>query len=397
MARMDANTFPSYLSSTNNFPLGIEVASAERNYIIDKQGKRYLDFISGIGVNNIGHGHPEIIRAIREQSEKYTHTMVYGEFIQEPQNLLALHLTEHLPKSLNCVYFVNSGTEAVEAAMKLAKKVTRRTNIVAFKGGYHGNTQGSMSVSWNEDKKNPFRPLLPGVSFIRLNEVDDLDVIDESVAAVFLETIQGDAGVHIPDESYIKKLRQRCKEKGVLLVLDEIQCGMGRTGKLFAFEHFEIEPDILVIGKALGGGLPLAAFITSTERMTYIRENPALGHITTFGGNPVCCAAGLAHLKVLTEGNLVKEAEAKGQKIAESLNILDEVLEVRYKGLLVAVDLSSAELVNELVLRLIEKGLITFWFLSCPSSFRLAPPLTITDEEIEQACKLIKETILEIS
>ncbi len=394
---MDSNPFPTYLSGTNNHPLGIEVEYAEGNFIVDKDGKKYLDFIAGIGVNNIGHRHPSVIKAINEQSEKYLHTMVYGEFVQQPQTDLALELVDLLPESLDGVYFVNTGTEAIEASLKLAKRITGRTGLMAFEGAYHGNTQGSMSVSHNEAKKNPFRPLLPGVSFIQMNNHEDLSRIDQNTAAVLLETIQGDAGIRIPEHDFMRALRNRCSEVGALLILDEIQCGMGRTGNMFAFEHFDIVPDILVLGKALGGGLPLSAFISSQENMAYLRENPALGHITTFGGNPLSCASGLASLNILKEINQSNQVEVLGQKIVQLLQHAPGVKAIRQIGLFMAIDLENEDLVNQLVLRLLNKGLITFWFLSCPSSFRLAPPLTITDQEIEQGCKLIVETLNELT
>lgn len=391
-----ADIFFNHLAQTTDSPYLIEVARAKGIYLYAPDGKRYMDLISGIGVSNLGHGHPKIIEAIKVQADKHLHVMVYGEFIQATPNLLAEKLISLLPPSLNCCYFVNSGTEANEGALKLAKRFTGRTEIVSFYKSYHGSTHGSLSVSGNEQKKYAFRPLLPDVRFIRFNETDDLAHITERTACVIMETIQGDAGVRIPSPAFMKALRQRCDETGSLLILDEIQCGMGRTGKLFAFEHYGIVPDILTIGKAFGGGLPIGAFIADKNVMNVLTHDPPLGHITTFGGNPVCCAAALAVLQVIDEEHILKDVERKGRLFEELLRHKD-IREMRRIGLMFAIDFDTAERVNRIVQRAKEKGVICYWFLSHPYSFRIAPPLTITDEEIHEACSRILEAIEETS
>lgn len=378
---------------TNNSPYLIDVDFAEGIYIIDKSGKRFIDMIAGVAVTNIGHRHPEVISAIHKQLEKHLHVMVYGEYVQDSQLDLARNLQSILPESLNCSYIVNSGTEANEAALKLAKRFTGRHRILAFKGSYHGNTHGSMSISWNEYKKAPFRPLLPEIGFLELNNIDSLDRITNETAAVILETIQGDAGVRIPDLKFMKALRERCTETGTQLIFDEVQVGMGRTGKMFAFEHFGVVPDILTLGKALGGGMPVGAFISSHQKMQCLTHDPVLGHITTFGGHPVICAAASACLDVLKRENWIDQAENKG-KLLESLLISQPgVVEIRRSGLLFAIQMTSPELVQKIVQGCLEKGLIGFWFLSCPDSFRLSPPLSITEEEMCQAGTIIAEVM----
>jgi acetylornithine/succinyldiaminopimelate/putrescine aminotransferase len=385
-------TFLKHLAPTSPFPYLIEVERAEGIYLYSPKGKRYTDLISGIGVSALGHRHPRIIAAIKAQIDKYLHVMVYGEFVQEASNQLAKLLASVLPASLDCTYLVNSGTEANEGALKLAKRLTGRTEIVACRKSYHGSTHGSLSVSGNEVKKNAFRPLLPGVRFIDYNKPEDLEQITSETACVIMETIQGDAGVRVPSREYMQAVRRRCDETGALLILDEIQAGMGRTGKLFAFEHFGITPDILTIGKAFGGGLPIAAFISSRERMQAFTSNPMLGHITTFGGNPVCAASALATLQVLTEGTLIQEVEEKGRLFEELLKH-PTIKEVRRIGLLFAIDFDSAERVNRIVNKGKDLGIICYWFLSHPYSFRIAPPLTITKDEIKESCALILEAI----
>lgn len=382
--------FQKHQGQTNPWPLSIEIERAEGLYIYATNGKRYTDFISGVSVSNIGHCHPAIIEAVTNQVNKYMHVMVYGEYIQQPQVLLASKLNDILPNQLNNTYFVNSGTEANEAALKLAKRVTDRSEIISFRGAYHGSTHGSLSVSGNETKKMPFRPLLPDVRFIEFNVIEDLKEITDKTAAVIIEPIQGDAGVRIPDINYMQALRKKCTEVGAQLIFDEIQTGFGRTGKLFAFEHFNVTPDILTIAKGFGGGMPLGAFISSKEKMQTLTENPVLGHITTFGGHPVNCAAALANLEILTNQNWIKESEAKGALIEELLTH-PKVIEIRRKGLFFAIDMKSAEDVQKIVEYCIKKGVLTFWFLSCPWSFRIAPPLTTTKEEIEETCKIIIE------
>lgn len=321
--------------------------------------------------------------------------MVFGEYIQAAPNKLAKKLTSLLPPSLNCCYFVNSGTEANEGALKLAKRFTGRTEIVSCYKSYHGSTHGSLSVSGNEQKKYAFRPLLPDVRFIRFNEMDDLNMITERTACVIIETIQGDAGVRIPSKTYLKALRKKCSDTGTLLIMDEIQCGMGRTGTLFAFEQFSVTPDILTIGKAFGGGLPIGAFISDKKIMHKLTHNPPLGHITTFGGNPVCCASALATLEVIVEENLLAGVERKG-KLFEELLVHPSIKEIRRIGLMFAIDFDSAERVNRIVHLAKEKGIICYWFLSHPHSFRIAPPLTITEEQIRESCAVLLECIKQI-
>ena len=388
--------FLSNQGQTSPFPFLIEVESAEGIYIYDKSGKQYTDLISGVAVNNIGHRHPKVVEAIKNQVDKHLHVMVYGEFVQDSQVDLANKLKAVLPESLNCIYAVNSGTEANEAAIKLAKRVTGRMEIVSFRGSYHGSTNGSLSISGNEVKKKAFRPLMPEVRFIHLNNYEELNQISEKTAGVILETIQGDAGVRIPKDDYMVALRKRCNEVGALLIFDEIQCGMGRTGKLFAFEHFNVIPDILTLGKALGGGMPIGALVSSADNLSMFTHHPMLGHITTFGGHPVVCAAAAATLNVLqSEINWVL-VEKIGSYIEKELGSLPQIKEVRRKGLMFAFDMESAEIVNKVVEACLEKGIITFWFLSHPYSFRLSPPLTITMEETSQSVSIIKEIIQKI-
>jgi len=380
------------LAQTSPYPFQIPVERAEGVYLYTPDGKLYMDMISGIGVSAIGHRHPHVIRAIKNQLDKHLHVMVYGEYIQATPNLLAKKLASLLPASLNCSYFVNSGTEANEAALKLAKRYTGRTEIVSCKKSYHGSTHGSLSVSGNETKKQAYRPLLPDVNFIEFNNLADLASITSRTACVIMETIQGDAGVRIPTKKYLQAVRKQCNETGALLILDEIQCGMGRTGKLFAFEHFGIVPDILTIAKAFGGGLPIGAFISSEKKMKTLTHDPMLGHITTFGGNPVCCASALATLEVIENENLISTVEAKGQLI-EHLLKHPKIKAMRRIGMLFAFDFETEAIVNNIVQHTKENGVICYWFLSHPNSFRIAPPLTITEEEIKKACTIILEAI----
>lgn len=380
------------LAQTSPFPFLIPISHAEGIYLHTPDGKRYTDLISGIGVTNIGHRHPKVIEAIRAQLDKHLHVMVYGEYIQSAPNELAELLISLLPPSLNCCYFVNSGTEANEGALKLAKRITGRREIISFKKSYHGSTHGSLSVSGNEVKKNAFRPLLPGVKFIEFGNQEDLDAITTKTACVIAETIQGDAGVRIPSKEYLKALRKRCSDTGTLLIFDEIQCGMGRAGSLFAFQQFNIVPDILTIGKAFGGGLPIGAFISSYENMQALIHKPMLGHITTFGGNPVCCASALATIKVILEERLLDDVERKG-KLFEQYLSHPSIKEIRRAGLFFAIDFESEDKVQRIVKYALDKRVVCFWFLSCPASFRIAPPLTITDEQIKESCEVILEAI----
>lgn len=385
-------TFLDLLAQTTDSPYRIAVERAEGIYLYSPSGKRYTDLISGISVSNIGHRHPKVVEAIKRQVDKHLHVMVFGEYIQASPNKLAKKLTGLLPPTLNCCYFVNSGTEANEGALKLAKRFTGRTEIISCNKSYHGSTHGSLSVSGNEQKKFAFRPLLPDVRFIRFNEVDDLDQITERTACVIIETIQGDAGVRIPSKVYMKALRNRCTDTGTLIIMDEIQCGMGRTGTLFAFEQFDVVPDILTIGKAFGGGLPIGAFIADKKIMNTLTHDPPLGHITTFGGNPVCCASALATLEVIEKENLLASVEEKG-KLFEKLLFHPSIKEIRRIGLMFAIDFDSADRVNRIVNLAKENGIICYWFLSHPHSFRIAPPLTITEDQIRESCAILVSCI----
>jgi len=387
--------FLNKLGQTNQFPFAIEVKRAEGIYIYDNNGKAYMDMIAGVAVNNIGNRHPKVIEAIKNQVDKYLHVMVYGEFIQDSNIAFAQNLTSLLPDSLNCVYPVNSGTEAIEAALKLAKRVTGRTEIVSFRGSYHGSTHGALSVSGNETKKIAYRPLLPDVRFIKLNEFADLNKITTKTAGVILETVQGDAGVRVSNPEFLKALRKRCDEVGALLIFDEIQCGMGRAGKMFAFEHSGVIPDMLTLGKALGGGLPIGALVSSKENLHEFTYNPMLGHITTFGGHPVVTAAANAFLDVMQTEIDFEEVERKGQLLVDLLKIDPEIIEIRRIGMMFAFDMKSFERVEKVVKRGLELGLISFWFLSHPYSFRLSPPLNITEEEIRKAAGIILQAIRE--
>jgi acetylornithine/succinyldiaminopimelate/putrescine aminotransferase len=387
---MSNQLFDLHLAQTTPYPLGIEIERGEGIYLYGPNNEQYIDFVSGIGVNNLGHGQPEILAAIHEQVDRHLHAMVYGEYIQRSQTQAAEILVSMLPEQLDCCYFVNSGAEAIEAAMKLVKRVTGRTEIIAFQGAYHGNTHGAMSISYNEKKKGAFRPLLPDVAFIRLNHWDDLSLITTHTAGVFLETIQGDAGIRIPNPLFLQALRARCTEQGAMLVLDEIQCGMGRTGKVFAFEHYDIIPDVLVLGKALGGGMPIGCVVSHQNMIAQLSFDPILGHISTFAGHPVACAAVAAALRIYRDSSIVEEVEGKGAWIEEQLIDHPLVKEIRRKGFYFAIDLENEQVVQQVVEKCLSKGLITFWFLSCPWSFRIAPPLTIQQHEMEECVSILK-------
>lgn len=393
----NANDFLEFQGQTNESPYLIDVDRAEGIYIYDKSGKRYMDMIAGVAVNNIGHNHPKVIEALKAQIDRHLHVMVYGEFIQDSQLNFAKNLTNILPPQLNCVYTVNSGTEANEAALKLTKRITGRTELVSFRGSYHGSTHGSLSVSGNETKKEAFRPLLPDVRFLQFNSIEDLKQISEKTAGVIVETIQGDAGVRVPTIEFINALRNRCSEVGALLIFDEIQCGIGRAGSLFAFEQFDVVPDILTLGKALGGGMPIGALVSSKENLASFTNNPMLGHITTFGGHPVVCAAANACLEVMTSEIDYSEVEKLGQLLESIVQENSEIKEIRRKGMMFAFDMESFERVEKVVHKCLEKGLISFWFLSHPYSFRLSPPLTISENEIREAGRIILEAIEETS
>ena len=375
-------------AQTSTTPLLLEFDHAKGVYLYDKSGKSYMDLISGIGVSNLGHGREEVKRAINEQVERYMHLMVYGEYVLAPQVNLAEKLCSLLPESLSSVYFVNSGSEAVEGALKLAKRYTARTEIISFTDSYHGSTHGALSIMGNETFKSAYRPLLPDVHFINLNVIEQLSRISDKTACVILETVQGEAGIRIPDATYMNQLRKVCDHHGVLLILDEIQCGLGRTGHLFAFQQFNIVPDILLLAKSLGGGMPIGAFISSNKIMAELSDHPILGHITTFGGHPVCCAAGLAALDLLIREKLTDTVEEKSQLFADLL-VHPLILEVRRSGLLMAVQFADYEQNKGIIDICIERGLIVDWFLHNSNSMRLSPPLSITQTEIKTACKII--------
>jgi len=379
-------------AQTTNFPLLLEFERAEGIYLYNSEGKAYTDLISGIGVSSLGHGNPKVIEAVKQQVDKYMHLMVYGEYVQTPQVRFAEKLVSVLPQSLSSVYFVNSGAEAVEGAIKTAKRFTGRQQIVACHDSYHGSTHGALSVMGNEEYKQAYRPLLPGVSFINFNNTDDLQHITHQTACVIIETIQGEAGVRVPDIAYMQALRKRCTETGTLLILDEIQAAFGRTGKLFAFEHFDIVPDVLLLAKALGGGMPVGAFITSNQVMGALKENPILGHITTFGGHPVCCAAGLAALEVLLDSNVIDGIGEK-ERLMRTLLVHPAIKQIRGMGLMLAVELENFDLNKKIIDRCIENGVITDWFLHCSNAMRIAPPLIITSTQIKEACAVIMEAI----
>ncbi|MEO0570503.1 MAG: aminotransferase class III-fold pyridoxal phosphate-dependent enzyme [Bacteroidota bacterium] len=380
--------FLKYQAQTTPHPLALEISKAKGSYVYDSKGNAHLDFVAGISACGLGHGHPKIVKAIKEQSQRYLHVMVYGEYIQKPAVEYAKLLATKLPAPLETTYLVNSGTEAIEGAIKLARRATRRSQIVAARNAYHGNTMGSLSLMSFEERKSAFRPLIPDVHFIGFNNKKDLPKITEKTAAVVLETIQGGAGFILPEDGYLKAVRQRCDEVGALLVLDEIQPGFGRTGKLFAFEHYDCLPDILVLGKAMASGLPCGAFIASYKHMAMLKEHPKLGHITTFGGNPVIAAASLATLKELTDTQLVPSTFNK-ETLFRSLLVHPLINEIRGKGLMLAIILKSAEIANKLVLESAKAHLILFWLLFEPRAVRITPPLTISEEEIKLGCKKI--------
>ncbi|MBC6490637.1 aspartate aminotransferase family protein [Flavihumibacter stibioxidans] len=387
--------FLQHVAQTSPAPLALEIVKARGVILEDAAGKEYIDLIAGISVCNVGHCHPKVVKAIKAQAEQYLHLLVYGEFVESPQVQYAKMLADHLPESLNSIYFTNSGAEATEGAMKLAKRVTGRTNIIAFEQSYHGSTQGALSILGDEYWRNAYRPLLPGILHLPYNDNAVLEHITTDTACVILETIQAERGVHAPLNSWLTALRNRCTETGTLLVMDEIQTGFGRTGHLWGFEAFGIVPDIILLGKALGGGMPLGAFVARKELMDCFTANPVLGHITTFGGHPVSCAAGMAAMKVLLKEKLI-------QKVAEKEALFRQLLHhpaikaIRSRGLLMAVEFDSFETNKKVIDRCIEKGLLTDWFLFGANSMRIAPPLTITKKEIRKACEIILSAIDEI-
>lgn len=387
--------FLHHVGQTSPAPLALSFASAEGCILWDESGRPFIDLISGISVCNVGHRHPAVVQAIKDQADKYLHLLVYGELVETPQVALATRLAGLLPPSLEMVYFTGSGSEATEGAMKLAKRVTGRPEIVSFRYSYHGSTQGALSIMGDEYWRNAFRPLLPGVSHLNYGSMADLEAITDRTACVVAETIQAEAGVNKPSPEWMQALRRRCDETGALLILDEIQAGFGRTGHLWAFEAFGIVPDVLLLGKALGGGMPLGAFVASRERMMQLTDGPVLGHITTFGGHPVCCAAGLAGLEALLSEGLIRDVQRKADLLTSHL-VHPRIRAVRSAGLLMAVEFESFEENKRIIDRCIEKGLLTDWFLFAAHCMRIAPPLTISDEQIDDACRIIREACDEV-
>lgn len=380
--------FLKHIAQTSESPLALEIEKAEGIYMYDKSGKSYIDLISGVSVSNIGHRHPKVIEAVKNQLDKYMHLMVYGEYIQSPQVKLAEKIISILPSVYESIYFVNSGSEAIEGAMKLAKRYTGRTEIIAFNNAYHGSTHGALSLLGNEFFKNSFRPLLPDINFINFNNETDLERITQRTACVVIEPIQGEAGIILPENNFLIKLRNRCNETGTLLVFDEIQTGFGRTGKLFAFEHFNVLPDIFTIAKGMGGGMPIGGFVSSNKIMQVFKTNPVLGHITTFGGHPVSAAAALASLNVLIDENIIEDVERKSNLFKKYL-IHKEIKSIRGKGLFLAVELQNFDFLLQALNKSIDLGLVFDWFIFSDKHFRIAPPLNITDAEIKKSCDII--------
>lgn len=384
--------FQQHLAPTSPAPLALHITHAKGNYLYDENGKAFLDLIGGISVCNLGHGHPEIIEAVKKQAEDYMHIMVYGELVQSPQVEYARLLAENLPENLNCIYFTNSGAEATEGAIKLARRITQRPKMIACNNSYHGNTTGALSMMGDEYWRNAFRPLMPGVEHYDYNSGTLIEAITEEVACVILETVQAEAGVIEPAKEWLEKIRHKCHDTGTLLIFDEIQCGFGRTGNLWGFEHYQVIPDIVLLGKALGGGMPLGAFISSRENMHTLSEHPVLGHITTFGGHPVSCAAGLAGLKALLKEGLIEKIPEK-EALFLSLLKHPNIKSVRSKGLLIAVELEDMDTVLKTLNTCLEQGIFADWFLFASNCIRLAPPLTLSEEEIKRACRIILEAL----
>lgn len=388
--------FLNHVGQTSEAPLCLNIVKAEGSKMWDADGKEFIDLIAGISVCNIGHRHPAVIDAIKKQADQYLHIMVYGELVENPQVEYASLIAKHLPPSLNSIFYTASGSEATEGAMKLAKRFTNRTQIVSFKNSYHGSTQGALSIMGSEYWQQAFRPLLPGIKQLNYNSFEDLEEINEQTACVIAETVQAEAGVNVPDKSWMIALRNKCTEKGVLLILDEIQCGFGRNGSLWAFEQFNIVPDILLLGKALGGGMPLGAFVSDKTIMNSLTNNPVLGHINTFGGHPVSCAAGLAAMKYLLESKIIEAVKSK-EKLFLSLLQHQQIKKVNSFGLMIAVTFDSFELNKKIIDNLIEKGIFTDWFLFASNCLRIAPPLNISDKDITTACNIIIEVLNELN
>jgi len=388
--------FLKHVAQTSESPLSLEIERAEGVYLFGSDGKRYFDLISGVSVSNVGHCHPRVVEAVNIQTSKYMHLMVYGEYIQYPQVRFAQRLTSILPEALNNVYFVNSGSEAVEGALKLAKRYTGRSEIISFVNAYHGSTHGALSVMGNEEPKRAFRPLLPGIKQIRFNFLPDLDLITKITACVIIEPIQGEAGIISPINGYLHELRKKCNDTGTLLIFDEIQTGFGRTGKMFAFDKYGVIPDILLLAKAMGGGMPLGAFISSKTIMDSLSTNPPLGHITTFGGHPVSCASAIAALDVLIDERLIEGVDEKAKIFYDKLIEHSNVKEIRSDGLFMAIEVGSFERILKLIKVALNNGVVLDWFLFCNTAFRVAPPLSITVKECHDAADLLLKSLDEI-
>lgn len=389
---MISRTFFRHVGQTSPSPLAIEIDRADGVFLYSGN-RRYLDLVSGVCVSNAGHCRPEVVNAVREQAGNYFHLMVYGEMIEAPQVLHASLLTSILPPSLDCIYYVNSGSEAVDAALKLAKRLTGRRRMASFVNCYHGSSHTSMSLMSDPDRQDAFRPLLPEVDHLRFNHIEDLVRITQETACVIVEPVQGEAGVIVPAPGFLQALRDRCDSVGAMLVFDEVQTGFGRTGRMFAFERYGVVPDILVLAKALGGGMPLGGVVSSKERLDAFTCDPVLGHITTFGGHPVCCAAALASLRLLLSEPWIAEAESKGRRIEDALSCHPAVREIRRSGLLMAVDLGRPDLVEKMLGLLVEEGAVSDYFLYNPTSFRIAPPLSISDAEIGEALEIVTKAL----
>lgn len=388
--------FLAHVGQTSPSPLMIEVARAEGSFFYTPEGKRYYDLVAGVSVSNVGHCNPQVVRAVQDQAARYMHVMVYGEMLEKPQVAYAAKIAGLLPAPLESVYFVNSGAEAVEGALKLAKRFSGRTELLSMRRAYHGSTHGAMSMMGapeGEEWKAAFRPLLPDVQAIEFNDFDALDRITERTACVLAEPVQGEAGVRLPAEGYLQALRRRCDEVGALLVFDEIQTGMGRTGAMFAMLRYAVTPDIVCLAKAFGGGMPLGAFVASKKIMDSLQTDPVLGHITTFGGHPVCCAAGLAALDYLLDRKVVDRVEAKGALYEELLQDHPQVLEIRRSGLLLAVELGSADKLFRMMELFAETGILSDWFLYCDTAFRISPPLTISEDEVRDSARIVRECL----
>jgi acetylornithine/N-succinyldiaminopimelate aminotransferase len=390
-----SNDFLKYQAQTSPHPLKLKIASAKGSYIYDTTGKAYLDFVAGVSANSLGHNHQKINKAVSKQLEKYSHVMVYGEFIQKPQLALCKLLAKYLPSPLQTTYLTNSGAEATEGALKLAKRITGRTEIVAAKGGYHGNTQGAMSVCGQEAQNRPFRPLIPNIKFIEFNNEIDLEQITHKTAAVILETIQGGAGFIVPKDNYLKKVKLQCQKVGALLILDEVQTGFGRTGKIYGFENYQVVPDIIVVGKGLGGGMPIGAFIASKAHMDLLSHHPKLGHITTFGGHPVIAAAGLATLKQIVKPKLLASV-VENEQIIRDLLVHPKIKEIRGKGMMLALIVKDADFASKVILKCLERGLILFWLLFEGKAIRITPPLNISKTDLKKGCHILLNVIDEL-